>query len=76
MDGLWDIQIYKKKRSPLNYPETTIHPGLYPARMQSVNSIVEAKNLGLKNKVSKLPREFRQFEALINDNIDDNIIAK
>ena len=43
--------------------------------MQAVNSVVKAKKYQVKNKISKLPREFRNFEALINNNIEDNIIA-
>ena len=44
--------------------------------MQEINSVVKAKRSPVNNKTSKLPREYQQFEALINDNIDDNIIVK
>ena len=57
-DGLCDIPMYKQKISPLNYPKLTIHPGLYPTKMQTVNSVVKAKQSPVKMKFQSYQENF------------------
>ena len=70
-DGFWDISIHKTSISKVNYTTPQIHPGIYPHRTQAaVNiTIINVKKAPTKQDL-RLPRDFRYFDDLIQDNID------
>ena len=70
-NGLWDIPIHKTAISRVNYTAPQIHPGIYPHRTKEVvNSTIVSVKKAPKKQDLRLPRDFRYFDNLIQDNID------
>ena len=77
-DGLWDIPIFKTSISKPNYHVPNIHPGIYPSSSPPViNSSIATKPRRMRVKQDyRLPKDFRYFDNLIEDNIDYISIEK
>ena len=70
-DGLWDIPVHKQYVTTENYKQPHIHPGLYKDRTTpKVDSIITTPKRPSKSKDLRLPKEYRYFDELIEDNID------
>ena len=72
-DGLWDIPIYKRRISEQNYPDPSIHPGIYATnKLELANSlrVHHSKITPTSNRHRRLPRHMRYYDQLLQDNID------
>ena len=70
-DGLWDIPIHKKHITCDNYPSLNIHPGIYPSKITPASkSTISLPIIAKKTHDSRLPHHLRNFDQLIQDNIN------
>jgi hypothetical protein len=78
-DGLWDIPVFKQSITKENFKIPQNHAAIYPAKPQENALHTTTTYLKKKRKSSthlKVPRYFRYFDQLLEDNIDFISIEK